>query len=56
MDKIARLQLKHEIQSFMTKNPNVKTSEVKKFVFSGENPPDISDTSPRALKKFISTT
>ena len=38
---------------FMTKNPNAKTPKVKKFVFSGENPPDIGDTSPRALIKFI---
>jgi len=38
----------------MTKYPNAKTSEVKKFVFSGENPPDIGETSPRALNKFIS--
>ena len=35
MDKNARLQLKQEIQVFMTKYPNAKTSEVKKFVFSG---------------------
>ncbi len=47
MDKNVRLQLKQEIQVFMTKNPNSKTSEVKKFVFSSENPPDISTTTPR---------
>ena len=28
MDKNARLQLKHEIQVFITKNPNAKTLEV----------------------------
>ncbi len=39
--------LSFEIQVFMTKNPNSKTSEVKKIVFSGENPPDIGTTSPR---------
>ena len=54
MDKNLILSLKKEIQIFMTKFPNAKTSEGNRFILSAENSTNIDDISQRALNKLIS--
>ena len=54
MDQNVRTRLRQEVQVFLMKNPSANTSDVKKFILSGEFVPDIENITPRGFKKFIS--